>query len=90
MQNPELVITFDTESDVLYLRRTGYELRSSNPLPSDAFIIVNRDLAGEVVGLQVLYASDLPRVWAEHPDRHLLPPEFTRTLDTWVPPAQDQ
>lgn len=80
----EPALALDEASDVLYLRLPGRSLYSSSQLPSDSFLIVNRDATGEVVGLQALYASDLVHAWSEHPDRHLLPPSFAAAIDTWA------
>jgi hypothetical protein len=84
MVSEGLALSLDEEADVLYVRKADCRLRSSKEAPSDSFLILNTDESGAVVGLQILFASELKQHWPQHPDRHLVPRELALALDNWI------
>ena len=84
MVSEGLALSLDEEADVLYVRMRDRRLLSSRVAPSDSFLILNTDAAGNIVGLQVLYASELKTSWARHPDRALVPAPLANAIDEWV------
>jgi hypothetical protein len=66
------------------------------PAEHDGWLLVNRDDADDVVGVQLLAASEMPRgFWAVHPDREEIPADILAALDRWIgaahlrPPARE-
>jgi uncharacterized protein YuzE len=89
-------VTYDRQADVLYVVRRGTEIVDTMPAEHDGWLLVNRDDADDVVGVQLLAASEMPRgFWAVHPDREDLPPDLLEALDRWIgaahlrPPARE-
>jgi uncharacterized protein YuzE len=51
-------IRYDAAADVLYVKMAG-QIVASAPIPGDDFVILNRNAAGEVIGLQLLDVASL-------------------------------
>jgi hypothetical protein len=89
-------VTYDRRADVLSVVRRGAETVDTMPAEHDGWLLVNRDHADDVVGVQLLAASEMPRgFWAVHPDREEIPPDLLAALDRWIgavhlhPPARE-
>ena len=63
---PEL--TYDAQSDVLYVKLPGARILESDSIEGDDFVIVNKDSAGRIVGLQLIAVRDSMSLsrWAQH------------------------
>ena len=63
---PEL--TYDAQSDVLYVKlRDAARIVDCEPIDGDDFVVLNRDAAGRIVGLQLLYVCEMSvGRWVEH------------------------
>lgn len=60
-------VSYDEQADVLYVKIHEAKIVDSEPLDGDDFVIVNRDAAGRMVGLQLLYASEITTWrWERH------------------------
>jgi hypothetical protein len=82
-------VTYDRNADVLSVVRRGAEIADTMPAEHDGWLLVNRDDADDVVGVQLLAASEMPRrFWLTHPDREELPPDILDALDRWVMTAR--
>lgn len=85
MTDVPVLLRYDNESDVLYVKRAGATIHTSREAAHDGGLIVNLDAAGAIVGVQLLAASELPAaLWRNHPDRSALPDDIARTIDAWV------
>lgn len=81
----DVSLTIDERADVLYARRPGVPIRTSREAPGDSYLILNLDAGGNVVGVQLLAAHEMPAdFWREHPDRGALPPDLLAALDRWM------
>jgi uncharacterized protein YuzE len=84
-------ITLDPAADVLYVKVDQARIADSMCAPHDDLLIFNMDPSGQVVGVQLLGASDLPIVdWVEHPDRSMLPMELLDAIDACLRKGQNK
>ncbi len=88
--SPSVSLDLDSNADVLYLRLEGARIEHSREAPSDDSLILNMDREGQIVGVQVLYASNLAEHWHEHPDKGMLPAALCSALDNWTKQQQAQ
>lgn len=78
-------VTHDVGSDVLYVLEEGCEVHRSVTGIRDGYLILNMDILSRVVGLQVLYISDLTEeAWRQHPDRGMIPAELHAEVESWI------
>lgn len=83
--NNEVQIRVDEENDVLYAKRKGTSSRNSNEAPHDGGLILSYDSRGDVVGITLLAAHEMPSdLWLRHSDREALPSDILSALDTWM------
>jgi uncharacterized protein YuzE len=75
-------VTYDHKSDVLYVKNTETDIYSSQELPDDTFVIVNRDYHGNPVGLQVLEASKTTTAW--HLYEKAIPKYLFVAVSDWI------
>ena len=54
-----LKVKYDRVQDVLYVKEEGLQILDSEECADDCNLILNKDRAGKIVGIQLLYASDL-------------------------------
>lgn len=78
-------VSYDPDADVLYVWRTGVSFHRSKEAKHDGYLILNMDSQGEVVGVQLLSARQMPAsFWATHPDRGAIPSDILGAIDVWV------
>jgi uncharacterized protein YuzE len=78
------IIHHDAASDVLYAKLPDRKVVRSAPLPDDDFVILNVDAGGEVVGVQLLEATEMNRGrWREF-FRNAIPITLFEAIDYWL------
>lgn len=82
--NTHVDVKHDDSADVLYVRRDVARIVNSKEAPDDGYLILNYDSLGSVVGVQLLFASEMDLIyWRSHPDRNVLPVDILTELDSW-------
>lgn len=80
-----VTVRYDAQSDALYVRRDEASIVTSREAPSDGYLVENLDLIGRVIGIQLLFASDMNALgWAAHPDRDGLPADLSEAVSDWI------
>lgn len=70
---------------MLYVKRKGASIARSRESAHDNELVLNLDVNGTVVGVQLLSVGGLPwSVWLNHPDRGSLPNELRDDLDAYL------
>lgn len=78
-------LSYDPDADVLYVHRIGTSIHRSKEAEHDGYLILNMDSQGEVVGVQLLSARQMPAsFWATHPDRDAIPSDILGAINTWI------
>jgi uncharacterized protein YuzE len=79
------VIRFDNLTDVVSAFIEDTKTAEYRPAPSDCHIMIERDAAGSVVGVELCGASRITRArWEHHPDRNIVPSDLLVELDRWL------
>ena len=82
---PTVVVDYDAENDVLYVRRADSRVANSREAPSDVGLILSKDATGAVVLVTILAASEMTvAFWLAHPDRESIPLDLRGAIDAWV------
>jgi len=80
-----VVVDYDSQGDVLYVRRSDARVTNSNEAPSDGYLILSNDATGAIVAAKLMAASEMPvAFWPTHPDRELIPLDLRAEMDVWV------
>jgi len=75
----------DRANSVLYVKRKGASIARSRESDHDGELVLNLDVNGTVVGVQLLSVGGLPwSVWLNHPDRSKLPNELREDMDAYL------
>lgn len=78
-------VTHDEHADVLYVLEEGCMVRRSVTGTEDGYLVINQDTGGRVVGLQILFVSDMTAdTWRQHPDKDLIPAELHAEVESWI------
>jgi hypothetical protein len=80
---PSVVLDSDSNTGVLYAKLEGARISNSRESPEDDYLILNEDAEGQVVGVQVLHASEMVGRWPSHPGRGGIPISLMSALDGW-------
>lgn len=78
-----LAVTYDTHSNVLYVRLTDETIVTSKTPEDDHFVILNLNAKGEVVGLQLLEFSDATETYWRSFEKEVPPIIFNAVLN-WL------
>lgn len=83
-------IAYDVMSDVLYANLAGSgnsdrALAYSREAPTDSYLILSYDFKGNVGGLILLCAKQMPRdYWLKHPDKEKVPALLHNAVSEWL------
>jgi|GEM_PF-4221186 len=85
MAAQRVLIQFNDLTDVVSAFFDGTKSSIYGPSQEDNHIMLERDATGQIVGVDVLGASDLKTsIWSRHPVRHDIPAEILGELDRWL------
>lgn len=84
-----VLVRVDEISDVFYARRENTSSAFSNEAPNDGYLVISYDAGGNIVGIKLMAASEMPHeFWRRHPDRGVIPPDLLDAIDAWVQSRQ--
>ena len=79
-----LKTSYDRANDVIYIKKEGCHIANSKECADDSMLILNYDLSGKIVGIQLMYASELkeaPHYVDDYPLTHDFKVAILQTLD---------
>lgn len=75
---------YDAANDVLYVLREGASIHRSRSCPHDDYTVLGADASGAIVGLTLLFASDMTlTLWQSELFRGAMPPDVWQLAATW-------
>jgi hypothetical protein len=83
---PEVELLVDPDGDMLSAKRRCARVYRSREAAHDDNLILDMDLGGAIVGVQVLLPGSVK--WFEHPDRSSLPEDLRIVVDGWFERAR--